>query len=70
MNIPKILFISGLLLICAAGIVFLFQKTGIPLGRLPGDVHIKNDNSSFYFPITTCIIISIVISAIMHFIRK
>lgn len=40
------------------------------LGRLPGDIHIERGNSAFYFPIVTCIIISIVLSLIFSIFRR
>lgn len=40
------------------------------LGKLPGDIMIKKGNSTFYFPIVTCIVISIVLSIIFHFLGK
>jgi hypothetical protein len=40
------------------------------LGRLPGDVRIETENGVFYFPITTCVIISVVISLVLWFIRR
>ena len=40
------------------------------LGRLPGDIVIKKENSSFYFPIVTCIVVSVVISLIFMFLKK
>lgn len=40
------------------------------LGRLPGDIRIERGNSAFYFPIVTCIVISIVLSLIMSFFRR
>jgi hypothetical protein len=40
------------------------------LGRLPGDIRIERGNSAFYFPIVTCIIISIVLSLIFSFFRR
>ena len=40
------------------------------LGRLPGDIHIETENGVFYLPITTCVIISIVISLLIWFIRR
>ena len=44
--------------------------TKIPIGKLPGDIVFKKDGFSFYFPITTMIIISIVLSVIVWFFRK
>jgi len=40
------------------------------LGRLPGDIRIEREHSAFYFPIVTCIIISIVVSLILSFFRR
>jgi len=40
------------------------------LGRLPGDIRIERGNSGFYFPIVTCLIISIVLSLILSFLRR
>jgi hypothetical protein len=55
------IIIVGLGLISMAG--FKFPPLG--LGRLPGDISIKGKHSSFYFPIVTCLIISLVLTAIM-----
>ena len=40
------------------------------LGRLPGDIRIERGNSAFYFPIATCIIISVVLSLLMSLFRR
>ena len=40
------------------------------LGRLPGDIRIESENSVFYFPIMTCIVISVALSLVLWFIRK
>ena len=42
----------------------------IPLGRLPGDILIERGNSRFYIPITTCIVVSLVVSAVMWLFRR
>ncbi|MEB2308298.1 MAG: DUF2905 domain-containing protein [Candidatus Brocadiaceae bacterium] len=65
----KILIGLGILMIIVGGLFVLGGK--IPfLGRLPGDVAIQRKNFSFYFPITTCIIISIILSLIMWLLRR
>ena len=66
--IQNIFIIIGVLFIIV-GLLYPFLKD-IGLGRLPGDIVIKKENSSFYFPIVTCIIISIVISLILMFFKK
>jgi hypothetical protein len=40
------------------------------LGRLPGDIRIETENGVFYFPITTCIIVSLVLSLVLWFLRR
>lgn len=40
------------------------------LGRLPGDIHIETENGVFYLPITTCVVISIVLSLLIWFVRR
>ena len=66
--IQKIFIIIGVLFIIVGLLYPLLRDIG--LGRLPGDIVIKKENSSFYFPIVTCIIISIVISLILMFFKK
>jgi uncharacterized protein HemY len=50
--------------------VGLLISLGLPIGRLPGDVTIRRGNFSFYFPLTTSIIVSIVLTLIMMFFRR
>ena len=63
----KILLIIGLIFITAALIYPFLKKIG--LGRLPGDLFFKFGNSSFYFPVVTCIIISIVLTIIINLMK-
>ncbi|HOW56720.1 MAG TPA: DUF2905 domain-containing protein [Smithellaceae bacterium] len=67
--IGKILIFAGVILI-VAGLVFLFADKIPFLGRLPGDIYIKKERFSFYFPITTSIIISIILAIIFSLFRK
>ena len=69
-QLGKMLIIIGVIII-VAGIVLLFlKKMPFGLGKLPGDIYIKKDNFTFYFPITTAIIISIVLSIIFYIVSK
>jgi hypothetical protein len=45
-------------------------QLGLPLGRLPGDIIIRRGNGTFYFPIVTCIIVSIVLTIITALLRR
>lgn len=65
----KGLILLGLLLIGAG--VLLWAVGRVPyLGRLPGDIHIQRGNTSFYFPLATCIILSLVVSVILFLMRR
>jgi uncharacterized protein HemY len=64
----KLIILIGLALIII-GLMIVFQKA-LPFGKLPGDIVIQKGNFSFYFPLTTCIIISIVLTVIFFFIGK
>jgi len=66
--IQKSLIIIGLIFIFI-GLFYPFLRD-IGFGRLPGDIIIKKENSSFYFPIVTCIVVSVVISLILMFLKK
>ena len=66
--IQKLLIIVGLLLILIGLFYPFFRDIGF--GRLPGDIVIKKENSSFYFPIVTCIVVSVIISLILIFLKK
>lgn len=65
----KWLIILGLM-ITAAGIVLIFAGKTPWIDRLPGDIYIKRENFTFYFPLATCIIISAIISFILWLSRK
>ncbi|AYV74411.1 MULTISPECIES: DUF2905 domain-containing protein [Niallia] len=64
-DIPKYIMTIGV-------IVFLIGLAMqlVPIGKLPGDILIKKEHSTFYFPITTCIVISIILSLVFYFIGK
>jgi Protein of unknown function (DUF2905) len=65
----KTLIYIGILLV-VVGVIFLFG-TKLPwLGRLPGDLIIERGGSTFYFPLTTCILISVIISLVLYFFRR
>ena len=62
----RLLIVAGVVLIAAG----LLIKAGVPIGRLPGDIEYRRGNSTFYFPIVTCIIASVVLSVIGWFLRR
>lgn len=68
MSIGKLLVNIGLILLIVG--VFWPWLSKLGLGRLPGDVAIKREGFSFYFPLATSIIVSIVLSLILWFFRR
>ena len=53
--------------IAALGLMIML---GVPIGRLPGDIYVKRGNVSFYFPLATSIIVSIILTLIFAFFRR
>lgn len=64
----RALIIIGLVLL-ALGIAWPWLSQ-LGLGRLPGDIRIETESGGFYFPIVTCLVISVVVSLILWFIRR
>lgn len=64
-DIGKLLIYLGLIMV-VVGILIHFGGKFLPLGRLPGDIHYQSGNSSFHFPIVSCILISIVLNIILR----
>jgi Protein of unknown function (DUF2905) len=62
---PKLL----LLLVAVGVLIWLLGKVGIQLGRLPGDIVIKRENMSLYFPWVTCLVVSLILSITARFIK-
>lgn len=65
----KILLLFGLAIAGAGLLVLLAGKVGW-IGKLPGDITIRRGNFTFYFPLATCILVSIVLSLFLWFFRK
>ena len=66
----RLLVILGVALVVIGGIVMLLGRTGLPLGRLPGDIVYRGKNTAFYFPLASCILISIVLSIVLFLIGR
>lgn len=65
----RMLIIIGIILVII-GFAFIFSDRISFLGRLPGDIYVKKERFSFYFPLTTSIIVSIILSLIFWLFRK
>lgn len=69
-HVGKYIIIGGLVLIVIGLILYFFGSKLGWLGHLPGDIRIERKNFRFYFPITTMILLSILLSGILHIIRR
>ena len=65
----KFLISAGVLLVIA-GLLVEFGGKFLPLGHLPGDIHITGEHGSFYFPVVTCVVISAILSALLNFFSR
>jgi uncharacterized protein HemY len=63
---PRVLIVVGLLI---AGIGVL-MSLGVPLGRLPGDITVRRGSVSFHFPVVTCIVLSVVLTLVLSWLRR
>lgn len=68
-GIGKSLIVTGLLLI-VIGVAIAFGPRIPFIGKLPGDIYIKKDNFTFYFPLATSVLISVIITFVMYLFRK
>jgi Protein of unknown function (DUF2905) len=60
----------GLLFLLLGGLILLLGKTGIPFGHLPGDIAYRGKHASFYFPLASSILLSIVLSVIFYLLSR
>lgn len=69
-DLGRVLIGVGLLLVVGGVVVILVGKTGLPLGRLPGDFSWRGKHTTVYFPLGTCIVVSVVLSLVLWAIGK
>lgn len=69
-QIARTILLGGVILLVVGGLLLLFSKLNLPIGRLPGDIFIQKENGSFYFPITTSILASILLSILLNIIGR
>ncbi len=69
-DLGKLLILMGAVLIVAGAVMVLAGRTNLPVGRLPGDIVYRGRHTTFYFPIVTSILLSIVLSLVLWAIAK
>lgn len=70
MQNAKVLMLIGVLLFVLGGLVFLAARIGLTLGDLPGDLRIQRENFSCMFPLTSMIVISVVLTIILNLVLR
>jgi hypothetical protein len=70
MDFGKLLLLLGMILIIAGAALMLLGRTHLPLGRLPGDIIYRGRHTTFYFPLATSILLSVVLSVILYFVGR
>ena len=69
-DLGKILVLLGGLAVVVGLVLMLVGKTNLPLGRLPGDILYRGKNTTFYFPLTTSILLSVVLSVLLYLVSR
>jgi hypothetical protein len=68
-DLGRLLIVAGVILVLV-GAVFLLAPKLPWLGKLPGDISYQRGNFSFYFPLATCIVISLILTVILYLFRS
>ncbi len=69
-TISRYLMLGGIIIFLIGGGIYLAAKFGIPLGRLPGDIRIEGEHGSFYFPLTSSILVSVILTIVLNLISR
>jgi hypothetical protein len=64
------LIVLGGILLAAGVVLVLLGRTNLPIGRLPGDILYRGKNATFYFPLATSIVLSVLLSLILYVIGR
>jgi Protein of unknown function (DUF2905) len=69
-DLGKVLIVAGALAIVAGSVFLLLGRAHVPLGRLPGDFVYRGKNTTFYFPLATSILVSVVLSVVLYLVGR
>jgi hypothetical protein len=69
-DMGRLLVFLGIGLVVVGGLIMLLGRSGLPLGRLPGDITYRGKNTTFYFPLATSILLSLVFSLILYLVGR
>jgi hypothetical protein len=69
-DLGKLLVVVGGLFVLVGLVVMLVNKSGLPLGRLPGDIVYRGKNTTVYFPLATSVLLSVVLSVVLYLVSR
>ena len=69
-DLGKLLLVAGIGIALLGGVLLLAGKSGLPIGRLPGDFLYRGKNTTVYFPVMTSIVLSVVLSLVLYLIGR
>jgi hypothetical protein len=69
-ELGKMLVVFGAILVVLGLVVVGLGRTHLPLGHLPGDIYYRGKHGTFYFPLMTCILLSVIVYAILYLIVR
>ena len=69
-NLGRLLMLGGILLFLVGAGLYLAGRFGLPLGHLPGDIRIEGRNGSFYFPLGSSILVSLILTILLNIIIR
>jgi hypothetical protein len=69
-DLGKLLILLGAIVIVAGIALVLLGRTNIPLGHLPGDIVYRGKHTTFYFPLATSMLLSVVLSVVLYFVGR
>lgn len=70
MSIAKLLITLGIIFIIAGGLVYLFSRSGLTLGRLPGDIRVQTGNATCIIALGTSLLLSIILTIVLNIIAR
>ena len=69
-NLARFVILAGVALIIIGALIYGLGRLNLPLGRLPGDIRIEGRNGSFYFPLSSSILISVILTILLNLIVR
>lgn len=70
MSVGRLLIGTGLVVVVVGLVVLLAERFSVPFGRLPGDIVWRGRNTTFYFPLVTCLVVSVLGSLVLWFLNR